>query len=284
MYYLYPNRSVYLYCLPYHPITNDAEDFRYLSIKKMNSYYNNPYCNFEQGETVLLLYRKSKHLPPGIIGFCHVAGALTKTSDIPREERKYIYDRSMLQLPVHKIRCSIEKNIMDEELLYALPCMNEHRICRVYNECKLIDVPFQLLLSLKDHSEFWYVWNAQRCKQEIKEYKDLFIHLQREQIDFKRYMNLTKGVVKCQYCETKYHEFKPYRPRFFELHETEMFPLNGNKYQKINYRKFVVLCPNCHRKEHEKIIAHKHSGYGRFAIDHLISGWDTKYFKEKFNL
>ncbi|NLI71581.1 MAG: hypothetical protein GX361_02475 [Bacteroidales bacterium] len=162
--------------------------------------------------------------------------------------------------------------------------MNEYNIYRVYNECKLIDVPIQLLLSLKDYSEFWYVWNAQRCKQEIKEYKDLFIHLQREQIEFKKYYKLIKGGVKCQHCGMKYNEYKPYRPRFFELHETEMFPVNGNQYQKIDYQKFIALCPNCHRKEHEKIVAHIHVGYERFTSNYLMSNWNTEYFKKQFNL
>lgn len=113
--YLYPQRDVYLYCLPYHPMKNPAGDFRFLSLKKVN-------CNFDfkAGETVLLMYRKSKYTPPGIIGFCTVAGGLLKTREIPQEDRKYIYDRNYLQLPVEKIQCGASKNIMNEDVIIFL--------------------------------------------------------------------------------------------------------------------------------------------------------------------
>lgn len=161
--------------------------------------------------------------------------------------------------------------------------MNDHFKSRVYNELKLIDVPFQLLLNIKDYSEFWYIWNAQRCEQEIAEYNNLYIHLQREEIDHRVYKKLAKGIVKCSKCETCHIEFMPFRLRFFEFHETDT-PSISNKYQKRNFKNFLPLCPSCHRKEHELIISHIHHGYGNYFENRLASGWNTRYFNKKYDL
>jgi len=277
----YPSLSAYLYCLPEHPVKKDASDFKYLSIRKAKIY-----TEFKIGETIFLLYRKSKQTVPGIIGYCKVAGKLTKVSDINKEDQKLCYCKSSLQLPVSDIECAVSRNIMDEDVLYSLPIMNESKVLRATTECKLIDIFFSIISTLDEHSTFWHIWRAQRTQKEIQEYKELFVHLQREKMDYKSYHKLSKGKTQCQNCGITHNEFLPYTPRFFEFHETNVIAMG--RYKKINYENFILLCPNCHKVEHEKMVTQsfidRSSDYTGYAGSNLMCGWDSEFFIEKFDL
>ncbi len=50
MLFSYPSLSSYLYCMPDHPVKKEAVDFKYLSIRK-----DNTYNEFKVGETIFLL-------------------------------------------------------------------------------------------------------------------------------------------------------------------------------------------------------------------------------------
>lgn len=275
---LFPNRCAYIYCLPYHPMSKDAEDFRYLSIKKIGKY-----STFEIGSTVLLLFRKSKITPPGILGYCQISGKLTKTSLIPEHEKELIYDRNLLQLPVNNIRCSVISNIIDEDVLNSLPIMNEFGRYRIYRECKIIEIPATALQEINEISKFWYVWKAQRSVQEVEEFKNLYIHLLREKIFYDDYLRISKGITKCVNCGIEHQEFEPYSLRFFEFHEKETHKFT-DKYKKIDFKKFEPLCPNCHKIAHKKMITYKNHKRYSFNPSYLLIGWNTKYYKNKYKL
>lgn len=255
-----------------------ADEFKYLSIRKPAKY-----PQLRTGETILLLYRKNYYAPPGIIGFCRVAGELTKVSNITREEQIYCINKSYLQLPVNGIQCGVTKNIIDEDVLYSLPSMNEYWRSRVFAECKLININSWVLYDIKEHSEFWFIWWARRTATEIQQYKELFIHLQREKIKYKKYRKLSEGVTKCQKCGIGHPAFKPFTPRFFEFHEVDTPPVG--KFEKIDYRKFIPLCPNCHKKEHEQIVPQSFDDNRiGFSGGYLTSGWNVEYFNKEFEL
>lgn len=272
----FPRHNAYLYCLPDHPLKRDSNTFRFLSIKKVSKF-----PRFEIGDTVFLIYRKNKQAKPGIIGHCTITGELTKTSKIPVKDRVYCYDKCLLQLPVGNVRCGFEKNIMDEDLLYSLPCMNEiYGRYRVFSEFRIINTYSLLNNVIGDFNEFWYIWWSNRGDKEVQQYKELFVHEQREILEYEDYLGLSNGITKCSNCGIEHREFTPYTPRFFEFHEKGVNPIG--KYQKRNFKNFVPLCPNCHKVAHEKIVSdsynYKFIRYNGFSLTHLHSSWKSKHF------
>jgi len=280
MYYLYPTSNAYIYCLPYHPVKKDASDFRYLSIRKVGD------TRFTIGETILLLYRKGKTTPPGIIGFCKVAGELTKAREIPAEEQKFCFDRTYLQLPVSNLQCGVSSNMIDEDVMYSLPIMNEYGKMRVFSEYNLVNVYAPILYTLMEYRKFWFVWRAARTELEVQQYKELFIHLEREKIDHEKYLKLSEHVKQCTKCGFEHPEFASYTPRFFQFHEVPVHTIG--KYVKRDFDKFIPLCPNCHKKEHEQIVSQcfndRSFGPQGFSFYGLLGGWNRDYFNEEFEL
>ena len=264
----------YLYVLPEHPMRKKASDFRYLSVKKIDKYFN-----FKVGEKIFLLYRKSKKEVPGIIGFCYVAGQPIRVRDISKEERHLCFNRSFWQLPVKKIRCGT-RNIISEEVLYSLPSLNEYEKYRVFSECTLIET-FLLEQSLKKRSKYWYIWRSRRSKKEVEEYNQLYVHELREEYatDHKTYYKLSRGENKCSHCSIYHDEYLPYTPPFFEFHENDVLPID-KKYNKIDYNNFIALCPNCHKNEHEQMVQQsyfdKKYDYQGFDSGELYCGWDVE--------
>lgn len=278
MIFSYPPRKAYLYCLPEHPLKRDSDTFKFLSIKKAGKF-----PRFEIGDTVFLLYRKDKLSKPGIIGYCTVTGKLTKASDIPIEERVFCFDKCLLQLPVDDIKCGITKNIIDEDLLYSLPCMNEiFGRYRVYSDFKIINTYLLLNNVIGEFNKYWYIWWSNRSDKEVQQYKELFVHEQREILEYETYLGLSKGITKCRNCNLEHNEFMPYTPHFFEFHEIDIKPIG--KYQKINHQNFIPLCANCHKSEHEKFVSesynYKFRKYDEFSLTHLLSNWKSKQYPE----
>ncbi len=271
----------YLYCLHQNPMKNNHGDFKYLSIRKLSSN-----LNFQKGEIVLLLLRNGKESVPGIIGYCVIADSIKTTSQLPITEKKYCYKESFFQLPVTNINCSPNKNIIDEDELYSLPYMNNQiGKLRVYTKFNIINLGSGFLDILESHRKYWFVWRAERTKNEIVNYKTLFVHKRRELIDYKLYKKLIKGIKKCEICGFEKENFLPYTPRFFEFHELGVDPLNP-KYQKINYKNFIPLCPNCHKIQHEQIVEesfkNKEYGYLGYSMDYLACGWNTELYNKEF--
>ena len=282
MIFSYPPQNAYLYCLPEHPLKRDADKFKFLSIKKAGKF-----PRYEIGDIVFLLYRKNKQAKPGIIGYCTITGELTKASNIPIEKRDLCFDKCLLQLPVDNIRCGITKNIMDEDLLYSLPCMNEiYGRYRVFSEFRIINTYFLLNSAIAEYNKFWYIWWSNRSDKEVQQYKELYVHEQREKLDYETYLGLSNGITKCEKCNIEHSEFIPYTPRFFEFHEVNVKPIG--KYQKINHKNFVPLCTNCHKVEHEKMVSdsyiYKFRRYDGFSLTHLFSNWKSKYFIDNYDL
>jgi len=269
--------NVYLYCLHEHPMKKEASSFKYLSLRKTNRN-----VQFLTGELVLLLYRKSSNIAPGIIGFCKVAGDVLITREIPKENRKYCNNRSLKQLPVSDIQCYGGQNLIDEEMLYALPQMNRYGKYRVFAECSLISVPGSALSALNDYSKLWYIWRNPVSPERQHGFKQLFIHMQNEKIVFKKYHAMIHKVTQCAICGVEHKAFEKYSLPFFELHDAMVHAYG--KYEKPKYENYIPLCANCHNNEHEKIVMEKAvnsiSNQSDGSSARLLTSWDIEYFKE----
>jgi len=268
----------YLYVLPEHPMRKSEVDFRYLSVKKINTYFD-----FKVGEKIFLLYRKNRKNVPGIIGFCYVAGQPIRVRDIPKEKRHLCFNQSFWQLPVKDIQCGT-RNIISEEVLYSLPSLNEYGKGRVFSECSLIENLF-LGQSLEKRAKYWYVWRSRRSKKEVEEYNQLYVHELREEYmtDHKAYYKVSRDVNKCSHCGVYHDEYLPYTPPFFEFHENNILSI-AQKYNKIDYSNFIALCPNCHKKIHEQMVQQSFSDreydYQGFDSGELSSGWNVEFFSK----
>lgn len=274
-------RNSYLYVLPDHPMKRSESDFKYLSIKKMNRYFN-----FQVGDKIFLVYRKSKKNVPGIIGSCHVAGKPMRVRDINKDERHLCTNLSFWQLPVKWLQCGT-RNIISEDLLYSLPTLNEYGRLRAFTEYTMIKA-YNLDNILKKRSKYWYIWRARRTEKEVEQYNELFTHEIREYyaMDHKKYHQLSEGINQCSYCGIYHDEYLPYTPPFFEFHET-IKAINPKGYRKIDLKNFVALCPNCHKKAHEKIVEesfrNKDYGYYGFDTGGLFTGWNPDAFKDEID-
>jgi len=144
--------------------------------------------------------------------------------------------------------------ILEEAILYALPCMNEfYGKLRVYSDYNLIEIPATILYNLDEYRALWFIRRAGRTQTEVQQYKELFVHQLREQIRYLDYLKLSEHIAQCPKCGFKHKLFQPYTPRFFEFHEFGISPLG--KYKKIDYKNFIPLCPNFHKEENEKIVS-----------------------------
>ncbi|HQN92736.1 MAG TPA: hypothetical protein PLQ09_01340 [Prolixibacteraceae bacterium] len=255
----------------------EASSFKYLSLRKTNRN-----VQFLTGELVLLLYRKSSNIAPGIIGFCKVAGDVLITREIPKENRKYCNNRSLKQLPVSDIQCYGGQNLIDEEMLYALPQMNRYGKYRVFAECSLISIPGSVISVLNDYSRLWHIWRKSSSQENISAFKRLFLHMQNEKTEFKKYFSLIRGVNRCAICGIEHKAFEKYNLPFFELHDSIVHAYG--KYEKPNYQKYIPLCANCHIKEHEKKFIEEAANSIINQCDsssaRLLTGWDVEYFRE----
>jgi hypothetical protein len=193
----------------------------------------------------------------------------------------------MLQLPVSDIQCDVSMNIIDEEVLYSLPYMNEYLgKLRVFKPYSLINIYIPILDILERHREYWFIWHAKRSEAEVNQYKRLFVHKEREHISHRAYLKLSKNVTRCSTCGLEHKEFASFMPRFFEFHEPEVNPIG--KYTNIDFKRFIPLCPSCHTIEHEQIVPQCFNDKSFGTIGHwgsrLMSGWNTKYYNEEFEL
>lgn len=269
----------YLYVLPDHPMRKSESEFKYLSVKKIS-------FPVKAGEKVFLLYRKSKKTVPGIIGFCLIAGNPKRVRRIPKEKRHLCFNRSYWQLPVKEIQCGL-RNIIDEEVLYSLPSLNEGAKIRTFKECSMVRT-YSLEHSIDKHSKYWYIWRAERSQKEIKEYHQLYVHELREEYAtfHKIYFRLSRGINQCAHCGVYHEEYLPYTPPFFEFHEDNIPPIDG-KYHRIDYSKFIALCSNCHKKVHEQMVQQsfndKKYGYQGFDDGGLSCGWNVDHYSKQID-
>ncbi len=267
----------FLYVLPYHPMAKNEEDFQFISVKKVPPY-------IQAGDKIYLVYRNYKNQPGGIIGSCFVAETPVRIRDIAKDKRHLCFNRSYWQIPVKGIECGL-RNIIDEEVLYALPALNEWMRSRVYTTCTIIET-IGLQKSLALRSKYWYVWRSNRSAKEVEEYNQLFIHELRDKYaaEHKKYTRLSKGITNCSKCGFYHEEYSPYTPPFFEFHEIVNYSLT-EKYHRIDYSKFVALCPNCHRKAHELIVkqsfSDKTAGHDGFDEGSQFNGWNADAFKNR---
>lgn len=226
--------------------SNNGIDF-YLAVDKNLNY-------IRKGDFVAFW---SDEIPrKGIFGYGIILTDILKSSEIKIEQDK-VYDRNNLQIGVKRVCISYEEPLIPDIYAKMLPSLNEHK------------QPIIIANSLNYRG-----YNIEReIKTFVVEYHHIFsrvggyaskenfnfvLHLLRERhqlaTDYKSYYKKMKdNELVCSLCEIDY-EYKLGRQlgeKFMELHDTSN--PNNEKYKKIDCADFIIVCPNCHKTEHEKI-------------------------------
>lgn len=215
----------------------------------------------------------------GLIGVAEVTGSPIKVSDIAKEEQHKIYDRSLMQIPV-RFKTISSKSIIDKKILYHLPGLNHTEKIRPYNPNTLYwcSIPKEIDYLLKNN--WWYFTHLAYPTDNHWLY---WLHIIREKRfsswTFNDYRKHITGKKKCEICGMKSKPFKEFYHDFFELHETTKIDTD-DEYNAIKPENFIVVCPNCHKKEHSKIKNNKKQLKVKFTK--TDAGWLCFFVKTKY--
>jgi hypothetical protein len=190
----------------------------------------------------------------GICAIGRISDYPKKVRELDEKEREKCSDTTFLQLPVIFTQYSVE-TIIEDEILFQFPSLNQLAKIRPtkYFTCREVNyLSEEITFFLSDH---W--WYFTRCAYHLDEghYK-YWIHQLREKWltswKFINYKRIIYGKSKCEHCGLTTEPFREYYHDFLELHETVKIDFK-TEYIKIVPENFVILCPNCHKMEHEKI-------------------------------
>lgn len=231
----------YLYKIPYELISRDyhySDSFLPVKVKKK------PYL---RAGMEIAIYRDNGSTA-GIIAMAYVASdVLVKPSELTKDERQKLYNTSLFQIRINMKQYGVNPFIYKRQLFH-FPSLNDKEIIRPWNEevlywggllCNEIDFlyhrfpesPMQFLFEPDDH--YW----------------KLKIHILRESALHTRFYRMTAAKAsKCSLCSFP----SPNLGNYFELHETVMIDFD-KPFEKIDPKNFIVVCPNCHKIEHQKI-------------------------------
>ena len=202
---------------------------------------------FSSPDSIVYFYSE-KDGREGIVGYGKPLEWPVMSHKVPVEYQKSLYAKDLLQFPIHFNE--ISHNIyFEKKYLLQLPGMN------VYGKIDLA-IPDYLYNTLNLEYEMDYIIKSSRScfGPEITDsnYR-LWFHLLRERRKKYGYRRILKGRKFCSLCKMKYEPYDELRSDFFELHENVEIDFN-EKFRKILMGNFIVLCPNCHKKEHDKIM------------------------------
>jgi len=192
---------------------------------------------------------------PGILGYGMILTGPMKPTDIPTGHRN-LYDPSSLQIGVIPIRLSYEAAIIPEKHAYQLPSLNETkqaiRVTKksVYPGGRLFK---ELRFILED-----YPYLFRGVVQNKDSYFKLAIHLLREKyfssVGIKKFKTrLMQTPLICAYCDTDFERKLGRKVALSILELHEITDLTGDEYIKIDPENFEVVCPTCHKMEHDMI-------------------------------
>ena len=200
------------------------------------------------------IYRETEN-SKGIFATGEIVDYPKLVKEIPKEEQVCIYDRSLLQLPVRFSRQSVE-SILDKRYLFHFPSINQiHKVRPYSNNVLYFSYGLTEELDYLFHNNWWYFVPIGTPSPTENHYK-FWRHILRERHygwwDFRKYRKAITGKDTCTVCGLKYKPFLEFKTDFFELHDTTIIDFE-NDYQKIKLENCIVVCPNCHKIEHEKI-------------------------------
>jgi hypothetical protein len=171
---------------------------------------------------------------------------------VPPAYHEYLYAIELRQFPLHFTVIS-EEIYIDKKYLFQLPAMNMYgkkdlvKFDYLYG---VIDLGSQLDFIMNKKDLFWYRENDSELTE--GHYR-LWFHQLREQVFECRlnYPVLTKN--SCKLCRMTVGPDDGSDKDFFEYHEKVDINFD-EKYRRISKGNFICVCPNCHKKEHEKIL------------------------------
>ncbi len=185
----------------------------------------------------------------GICGYAQVLNQPKKTSEIPDEEKRKLFDRNLFQLPVH-IHTFSRNALIPKKILFHFPSLNTRPKLRPWNESVLY-WDNGLNYEIK-YLSFRFPYSQIIPPPSENEFR-LMVHILREQALHTRfYRQIASKAEKCSICFFP----NPQLENFFELHETLEIDFD-EPFVPVSSNNFIALCPNCHKLEHKKIAIHK---------------------------
>jgi hypothetical protein len=176
-----------------------------------------------------------------------------KVSEIPKDEQHLVYNRSQLQIAV-RLSSIAEDPFLGTQCLEQFPSINQHRKIRAINYDKVYRT--NRLVSEINYLYSGKWWHTLPYSFLGDNHREHYFHILREQhfrlYFLRKYKRILKEETECSICKFKANDYKPEYSPFLELHETTPVDFNS-KYKQIKKEDFIVVCPNCHKLEHEKI-------------------------------
>lgn len=210
-------------------------NLEYLSVKKGTAYLSH------LGSVAIYLKNKEGE---GIFGFGKIMSKKTMKSSLIDPDKKIKFlNRNFCQIEIESTGVSRYPLIAIRHLRF-FPSFNSKTFNKPFN-------PYVLYWAGSLHWEWNYI--ATRFPYDIRyginpisdRYLKFYIHNLREKsINYFWNKKLPKENSQCAACGLK----SDY-PYFLEIHDTVKIDFDSD-YQPVNSKNFIVLCPNCHKKEH----------------------------------
>ncbi len=170
---------------------------------------------------------------------------------VPSVYQKDLYAKELRQFPIHFTRISPEI-YFDKKHLFQLPAMNMHNktdltkpdhLYRVWN----LGLQLSFIRYKRDRH-----WNTEGNSSLTDGHYRLWFHELRENVFKITFNTMVSGKNSCSLCKMKYEPNEVLCNDFLEFHERLDIDFDEN-YRRISKGNFMIVCPNCHKKEHEKI-------------------------------
>lgn len=174
---------------------------------------------------------------------------------VPSVYQKDLYARELKQILFHFTRVSPEI-YFDKKYLFQLPAMNMHGktdLAKPDYLYHVFDMDSQLNFIKQKYYQYHHYSNTERSSGLTDGHYRLWFHQLRENVIKIPFSYMIIGKNSCSLCKMKYEPYEVLGNDFFELHEKLDIDFN-EKYRRIYRGNFIIVCPNCHKKEHEKII------------------------------
>ncbi|MFP4023991.1 MAG: hypothetical protein ACLFVR_05645 [Thiohalospira sp.] len=229
---------------------------------ELSDYFSNPFnresyvavkkTNYIFPGNKIMIYKETNEYA-GLIGIGEITDYAKKVSEIPSNKQNTIYDRSLFQVPV-RFKILFTSDLLNKDFFYKLPALNERRKIRAYNSNTIYFANWlDRELNYIFNDNWWYF--TFRVTPTESHYR-YWLHYIREYnlrwLEFNKYKKIITGKDTCSICKIKHNPYSEFFSDFFEMHEI-IDNYDDKEYRKIKPQNFIVVCPNCHKKEHEKI-------------------------------
>jgi hypothetical protein len=182
----------------------------------------------------------------GVFSFAKIVDSIIhKSSQIEAEKSTELIKRNYFQLQILPMMSS-RAPIIDITILRHFPSWNKPDFQKPFKPYKLYWASW---LSWElDYLEYRFPYDfCPTCGPGFfsNKYWRFYIHILREQsVNYYQNSKLPNEKRRCEHCGYSVHV-----PYFLEIHDTAVIDFESD-YKPVNIKDFIVLCPNCHRKEH----------------------------------